>query len=509
MSPFLTELSKDYVGEEYILDTDDLLVQLKGIGPQQGGRRLFTLDVEALYPSIRKDLALEALDHALRTLRRGNKTGVAVRRFVECILNESFITFGGAVYTSIEGIPTGNCVSRQIADIFLHWLLFIKCPGLIPPEAYLWRRFIDDIFGIWKGTERQLLSFITRLNEATTDYGIRFGDQQFGSSVNFLDVTVSVEEGELEYKLYRKPTDARNYLRTDSFHPRHVFRSVVFSQMLRVIKRNSREETRIKDLDDLRVDLLRSGHLEEDLNTLQPRAFERLRAEWEPPSPSRPDSTQLIFATDYFEGANELRVFLKGLEEDIVAVAGNVRVVLALRKRQTIGNVVVRNRRLSESSIDSDEQEHEDNEFSQKCGGRGCKTCPLLATSPSMSINGKRLRLSARLNCKSKNVIYVAQCNLCSNQRGNRKEDTYVGQTMQPFHRRVNGHRSKFTEAEHQGSALAQHCWEKHRDSMDLSFFTLGIVRQVNPMGLDRAESKVIDLYRTKLFGLNRILVVR
>ena len=38
----------------------------------------------------------------------------------------------------------------------------------------------------------------------------------------------------MQYKLYRKETDARQYFNTDIYHRENVFNSVPFSQMLRV-----------------------------------------------------------------------------------------------------------------------------------------------------------------------------------------------------------------------------------------------------------------------------------
>eukprot|EP00116_Pleurobrachia_bachei_P000624 sb/3460886/ len=507
VSPYLTKLSKEYVGEEFLRDTDELLKQLNGMGELQGNTRVFTLDVQALYPSIRKDLALTALDHALSNLRSRDDKAGAVKRFVKCILEETFVTFREVVYTTVEGIPTGNCISRQLADIFLHWLLFVECPRLIPREALMWRRFIDDVFGIWRGSERQLANFISSLNRTTSSYGIIFGDHQFGETVNFLDTSVTIENSRIHYRLYRKPTDARDYLKTDSYHPKHVFKSVIFSQMIRVINRNSRESTRLEDLNELKIDLLRSGQLERDLDHFQSKAVDRAQMlSLGEPGSSKPDTPKsLVFATTFFEGIDELRSYLKGLEEDIAAITGGCTVLLSMRKSPAIGNLVVRNRRLSESSTGPIESEED---FNQKCGGPGCRTCPMMSTSPTLSINGQRLKLNGSLNCKSKNIIYIAQCTICSRGSGNRKEDSYIGQTMQEAHKRMNGHRSKFTEAGHQGSALAQHGGEAHRDQFSLDYFKLGLIKTVSPLALDRHENKLIDRLRTKLFGLNRINVI-
>ena len=112
--------------------------------------------------------------------------------------------------------------------------------------------------------------FVGILNRMAAPFGIRFGSWDIGRSVDFLDVTLYLdEEDKIQYKLYTKPTDARNYLRTDSFHPPHVFKSVAFSQMLRVVNRNSRDDTCKADLEVLKTDLVRSGQNPVVLNKLE------------------------------------------------------------------------------------------------------------------------------------------------------------------------------------------------------------------------------------------------
>ena len=49
----------------------------------------------------------------------------------------------------------------------------------------------------------------------------------------FLDIQYKFEMDKLTIELFRKPTDANHYLEFSSFHPRHIFRSIVYSQALR------------------------------------------------------------------------------------------------------------------------------------------------------------------------------------------------------------------------------------------------------------------------------------
>ncbi|KAL5271918.1 hypothetical protein ACHWQZ_G000194 [Mnemiopsis leidyi] len=162
----------------------------------------------ALYPSIRPELALTALQDALSNDTTCNlKLKNVIHEFTDLIFSESFVTYQGEGYVNKEGIPTGNCISRQVADVTMHWVVFNQIKSKMKNWSLidLWKRFIDDIFGVWTGTVRQFAAFVELLNNLAEPFGIR-------KSVNFLDLTLSLDsENQIQYRLYRKETDARNY----------------------------------------------------------------------------------------------------------------------------------------------------------------------------------------------------------------------------------------------------------------------------------------------------------
>ena len=88
---------------------------------------------------------------------------------------------------------------------------------------------------------------MNRLNSEATKYGIKFpiNEVQFGESINLLDLTVYLEEDKtIHLKGYTKPTDAKRYLNAKSYHPRSVFTSIPYSQMILTIKNNTKDDTR-------------------------------------------------------------------------------------------------------------------------------------------------------------------------------------------------------------------------------------------------------------------------
>ena len=171
-------------------------------------------------------------------------------------------------------IPTGGRLFRQIANICLHGVLFnkrirriVNTNGLI-----FWKRFIDDGIGIWKGTRRTFISFLRKLNKATNTYGINFpmDEAQFGKTVHFLDVTFYMDRNnKIQHKGYTKPTDAKRYLRPQSFHPKTVFEAVPYSQMLSTLERNSTIETKQEGIETLKKDFQKSGYSQKILDKIE------------------------------------------------------------------------------------------------------------------------------------------------------------------------------------------------------------------------------------------------
>ena len=381
---------------------------------------LFTLDVEKLYPSIQPQYALEALRDMLSNIdEEDRKIGEAIEAFVNLSFEESYITYQDQVFKSKIGIPTGGSLSRQIGDIFLHWLLFkkIDVSGMNPAELRFWKRFIDDGFGIWRGTRRGFESFVKKLNREANKYGINFplNEVQFGKYVNFLDVTLFLdEENRLQYRSYSKPTDAKRYLRPQSFHPQNVFKSVPMSQMIRTIERNSIEETKKEEMEKMIEDFVRSGYKKEILKQIEAKATERTNNQHH-----NEEIDMITFPIFYFKEINEFKKILQDAKNDLQQVIGNTNIIMAVKKNPSIGNTIVRNKQLTMK---------DEIHVNQKCQTNNCLQCPLVNTNNVVSVNNIPVKPSKTLNCKSRNTIYLWQCQIC------REENSYFGRTIQKSH---------------------------------------------------------------------------
>ena len=167
---------------------------------------------------------------------------------------------------------------------------------------------------------------------------------------------------------------------------------------------------------------------------------------------------------------------------------------MAVKKNKpSIGSTLVQNKRLS------DENQELQN---QKCLAPNCQQCPLVNTDNTITVNNQKIKLSRTLNCKSRNVIYLWQCQICKTIDIN--DDSYFGRTIQKSHERTNTHRRCFCDEKWEDSALSMHSHTVHQENFNLSDFRISLIKKCSPQRIRREEFKFIDKYRTRTRGINR-----
>ena len=145
-------------------------------------------------------------------------------------------------------------------------------------------------------------------------------------------------------------------------------------------------------------------------------------------NPQEQGEDTLVFPVHYFQDLKEFKNVLYDLSDDNKELIGDTRVIFAVKKRPSIGSVMVQNKQLGMKVTTTDDQ---------RCNARGCSQCPLVNDNNNLIINEKPITIPRNLNCKSQNVIYLWVCKLC--------HEAYFGRIIQDVHHRSNNHRSCFT----------------------------------------------------------------
>lgn len=204
----------------FLLDIDDLLIPENSL--------LVTLDVVSLYTNIPHNDGIQAVVHAYDRSSDDQKTigSDTLSTLLKSILQLNNFGFNASHYLQISGTSMGTRIGPNYASIFMS-VLENDFLGKRELKPLYYKRFIDDIFLIWPHGENELLSFIADFN--TAHPAISFSHEYSRSTINFLDVTVSLSNNKLTTKLYRKPTDRHRYLYFKSSHVKHWKTSVPYS----------------------------------------------------------------------------------------------------------------------------------------------------------------------------------------------------------------------------------------------------------------------------------------
>ena len=110
----------------------------------------------------------------------------------EFVLKNNYFEFNSTVKHQISA--TYMEFAPPYACIFMEYIEreFLKSEQIQP---WIWFRYIDDIFFIWIASGKELEEFLNHLNNFHPN--LRFTHERSRENLNFLDVIVKTQQGEL------------------------------------------------------------------------------------------------------------------------------------------------------------------------------------------------------------------------------------------------------------------------------------------------------------------------
>ena len=313
---------------------------------------------------------------------------------------------------------------------------------IIDNKPYLWWRYIDDIFFIWEHGEEKLRDFVQTLTEIHPS--IKFIAEWSQKSVNFLDVTVYLIDGQIETDVYAKPTDSHQYRHSSSCHPYHCKKSIFKASFNRICSKNNFFDFHCNNSEKLvRKEILKArSHSRETLLNKEKM--------------SRNDD-RVTFNITYYPVFKNIRIVLEKLhillapDEDHRKVFTDIPRI-CFKNGKSLKDHLVRYV-LRKINIAGN---------SGPCGEKRppCELCKLMKkSSTSKKRNSdETYHIHQGLNYNSKNTVYLIECNQCWKQ--------YTGSSKTKFRYRANNYKSthrKFKNKKQvEKGALKQKTFHEH-----------------------------------------------
>lgn len=208
---------------------------------------IVTADVENLYPNvpvspddIRECIEETFIKHPLFE----NISTKEIVYLINKVLYHAPVQFYERFWRQINGLSMGTPLAPTYANLFLYFLE----KSLVQENSdfiILFRRFLDDLFFLFKGNVEKLLEIIDRFNNLHPKIKLTFKyskiQQQFMDIVVYKDNDFSVTR-RFKVKVFQKDVNKFLYIHRNSFHSKHIFKGFIKGELIRYIRFSSKFE---------------------------------------------------------------------------------------------------------------------------------------------------------------------------------------------------------------------------------------------------------------------------
>lgn len=216
-----------------IKDSKELIQLLDGsfVDPEDN---FFSLDIIGMYTNI-------PLVDTMVILRKCSRIPKLYLDALQICFDYNFFQFNSEVYQQIDGIPMGINFAVAFANLAFYYLVELN-PILLPYRKNIsfWARYIDDLNGIWHGSNVEFKRFFESINQCHPKIQFTVGD--YNKSAVFLDVVGTINpQGDISFALYQKKLNKYLYIPFSSTHTFATKSGWIKGELIRLCRNCSNE----------------------------------------------------------------------------------------------------------------------------------------------------------------------------------------------------------------------------------------------------------------------------
>ena len=267
----------------YLNNSEALLDILDEFGPLPLSAKLFTSDATSMYSNIDPSEALPVLEDYLKRFGK-ELDNICVQQIellialTKLIMENNVFKFGSTWWRQKIGTAMGTSCACIYATIFF---AYFERTLLLPKyknNFMLFKRKIDDIFAIWIPDPSNPNAWNEFLEDLNSVSKLEWNTEELSNSVNFLDLTIYIDESTrmIKYKTYQKEMNLYLYIPNHSASPPGLLKSLVFGLLSTYKRQNSVDEDFKSIVCKLFERLVARGYARDTLNILFQEVAQKL-----------------------------------------------------------------------------------------------------------------------------------------------------------------------------------------------------------------------------------------
>ena len=435
----------------YIQDTPDFLRELEKVSDLDDNTILASIDVKALFTNIPAAEALESLETKLNERTNKEVPTEFIKELMKLILENNLFSFHDAIFRQEIGAAMGSNAVPSYADMYMGDKIDTKIEELATLHAgnlRLLKRFLDDLFLIFKGTSKQLHNLFEQINKIhpTIKFTITHTKNKAESdsdrctcehleAIPFLDTLCSISNKKIEVDLFKKKTDKNQYLLLNSCHPASVTKNIPFSLSLRIVRICTSYESRKMRLSELKALLKERGYPDTKIDPAINKALKIPRQQALKRVKKNENAKRPVFAVKYDPRLPSITNIVAKHHRSMVSQDQYLKEVFELppltayKRQRNIRDNVIR----AKVAPPPTERPKRENSGLKRCGNQ-CSACPYIQEGKFIKVNEKtQWKINKRMTCETTNIIYMIECSKCN--------ERYIGETKRSLKERLADHR--------------------------------------------------------------------
>jgi hypothetical protein len=178
---------------------------------------LFTLDVESLYPSIPIQEGIDIVSNRIKEWYEKRYNPLLIESMIgilTILLKNNTLQFDNKCYLQICGTAMGMAFAPAYANIYMDNVDRVANNHQLSPLLYV--RYLDDILCVYQHTEAEFTDYYNFLNNINP--AIKFTVECLSKKVNYLDLTIDINNQLPKFSLFQKNTIINNMVDFSSNH---------------------------------------------------------------------------------------------------------------------------------------------------------------------------------------------------------------------------------------------------------------------------------------------------
>ena len=427
---------------------------------------LFTMDVKALYPSVPRKEGLEACRKALDHRTKKDIPTEAVIDMIQLVLDNNTFQFHDQHYVQTEGTAIGSKLGRNYACTYMgEWEQELMTRT--PHKPYMFKRYVDDIFGVWTEGEHKLLEFQKLANSIHNNIKVTMTASQ--NQVPFLDVLITSKEGDIQTTIYEKETDRHMYVQRHSEHPKLTKDAIPYGLGIRAKRICSTKQAYMEGKQRILKHMQNRGYKRDGVEKTLERVDNLDRPSLLQYKRKRKELERVPLILTYGQYLPHIPAVLRQ-RQNILERSERLKKVFtqppmaAYRRDANLQDILVhgKHRKMFDKT---------GKPGTQKCG-KSCAICKHMHETNSNKVKeAKNMVFLDRIDCKTRNVIYGILCEQCN-------KVVYVGETGTMLYQRFANHISSIRRGKDE--PIANHFNGQGHKLNNLKILGIEILKQNN-----------------------------